>query len=38
MNAEAFFDSNVVLYLVSPDAVWAGRAEDLIRAGGVVSV
>jgi predicted nucleic acid-binding protein len=34
----AFFDTNVVVYLLSGDRAKAGRAEKLIAAGGVVSV
>jgi predicted nucleic acid-binding protein len=34
----AFFDTNVVLYLLSDDASRADRAEELLIAGGVVSV
>ena len=37
-GADAFFDTNVVLYLVSEDAAKADRAEDLLAAGGVISV
>ncbi len=33
-----FFDTNVVVYLLSADRVKAERAEKLIAAGGVVSV
>ena len=33
-----FFDSNVVLYLVSGDAAKADRAESLLAAGGTISV
>lgn len=36
--ADAFFDTNVLLYLLSEDAKKADRAESLIAAGGVVSV
>jgi predicted nucleic acid-binding protein len=36
--ASAFFDTNVVLYLVSADAAKADRAEDLLTIGGTVSV
>lgn len=36
--AEPFFDSNVILYLVSADRRKAERAEDLLADGGVVSV
>ncbi len=39
MNAaEVFHDTNVVLYLLSGDAVEADRAEELLAAGGRVSV
>lgn len=34
----SFFDSNVVLYLASPDTTKADRAENLLREGGAVSV
>ena len=34
----AFFDSNVVLYLLSQDESISDRCESLIAAGGVVSV
>jgi predicted nucleic acid-binding protein len=34
----AFFDTNVVLYLLSADAIKADRAESLLADGGVVSV
>jgi predicted nucleic acid-binding protein len=34
----AFFDTNVVLYLLSGDSGKADRAEALIAAGGVISV
>jgi len=38
MNAgEAFFDTNVLLYLLSGDATKANRAEELIATGGVIS-
>lgn len=33
-----FFDTNVLLYLLSADSAKADRAEDLLAAGGVVSV
>jgi predicted nucleic acid-binding protein len=33
-----FFDSNVILYLVSTDARKADRAESLLQAEGIVSV
>jgi predicted nucleic acid-binding protein len=35
---ESFFDTNVLLYLLSKDAAKADRAEALLGAGGVVSV
>ena len=34
----AFFDTNILLYLVSSDSAKADRAEALIAAGGVISV
>jgi predicted nucleic acid-binding protein len=34
----SFFDSNVVLYLLSGDAAKADRAEALLEVGGVISV
>lgn len=37
-DAEVFFDSNVVLYLISLEQTKAQRAETLVRAGGVISV
>lgn len=37
-GVEVFFDTNVVLYLLSADAAKADRAEELLAAGGVVSV
>ena len=36
--ADAFFDTNVVLYLFSADAAKADRAEALLAAGGLISV
>lgn len=38
MSAKAFFDSNVLLYLVSAERAKADRAQALLNAGGVVSV
>ena len=38
MSGEAFFDTNVVLYLLSADAAKADRAEQLLGEGGVISV
>ncbi|MES2538935.1 MAG: PIN domain-containing protein [Pseudomonadota bacterium] len=37
-GAECFFDTNVILYLLSADAIKADRAEELIAIGGMVSV
>jgi predicted nucleic acid-binding protein len=36
--AEPFFDTNVLLYLLSADAVKADRAESLLADGGTISV
>jgi predicted nucleic acid-binding protein len=36
--AEAFFDTNVLLYLLSREAEKAERAEVLLASGGVISV
>lgn len=38
MSADAFFDTNVLLYLLSADAAKANRAEALLASGGVISV
>ena len=38
MPADVFFDTNVLLYLLSDDARKARRAEDVLSLGGVVSV
>ncbi|MBI5016605.1 MAG: PIN domain-containing protein [Deltaproteobacteria bacterium] len=35
---EAFFDTNVLLYLLSEDARKADRAEEVVAGGGVISV
>jgi predicted nucleic acid-binding protein len=37
-DAETFFDTNVLLYLLSDDAAKADRAEELLARGGVISV
>ncbi len=37
-GAEAFIDTNVVLYLFSADTAKADRAEELLAEGGMVSV
>ena len=36
--SQPFIDSNIVLYLLSGDAIKADRAEVLLEAGGVISV
>jgi predicted nucleic acid-binding protein len=36
--ANAFFDTNIILYLFSADAVKADRAEELMARGGQISV
>lgn len=36
--ASAFFDTNVLLYLLSSDAARADRVEDALAEGGVISV
>ena len=38
MSADAFLDTNVIVYLLSADAAKADRAEALLADGGVVSV
>jgi len=37
-ESEPFFDTNVLLYLLSSDASKADRAEALVAAGGVISI
>lgn len=37
-GAKPFFDTNILLYLLSADDAKADKAEDLLGAGGVVSV
>jgi predicted nucleic acid-binding protein len=37
-GGKVFFDTNVLLYLLSADAVKADRAEELLAGGGTVSV
>ena len=36
--SKPFIDSNVILYLLSHDAVKADKAESILQAGGVISV
>ncbi len=38
MGVDAFFDTNVVLYLFSGDGAKADRAEALLAGGGLISV
>jgi predicted nucleic acid-binding protein len=37
-GAKTFFDTNVLLYLLSADAAKADRVEELLAGGGIVSV
>lgn len=37
-GSEVFFDTNVVLYLLSADTAKADRAEELLALGGTISV
>ncbi len=37
-DAETFFDTNILLYLLSGDTAKADRAEELIANGGVISL
>lgn len=37
-GADIFFDTNILLYLVSGDPAKANRAEQLVAQGGVISV
>jgi len=37
-DANAFFDTNIILYLFSADAAKANRAEELVATGGKISV
>ncbi len=38
MSAEQFFDTNVILYLLSGDRARADRAEAILAQGGTISV
>ena len=38
MSDKAFFDTNVLLYLLSGDAAMAERADAVVAQGGTVSV
>lgn len=37
-GAKPFFDTNILLYLLSADTAKADRAEELVAEGGVISV
>jgi len=37
-DAETFFDTNIVLYLLSADEIKADRSEGVLANGGVISV
>ncbi len=37
-EADSFFDTNILLYLLSKDAAKADRAEAFLASGGIVSV
>jgi predicted nucleic acid-binding protein len=37
-GAKVFYDTNVLLYLLSVDAIKADRSEQLLASGGIVSV
>ena len=36
--ADVFFDTNVILYLLSEEAAKANRAEEILASGGIISV
>lgn len=36
--SDAFFDTNVLLYLLSEEAAKADRVEELLKTGGIISV
>lgn len=38
MSAASFIDTNILLYLLSPGAAKANRAEEVLRGGGRISV
>ncbi|HMN43972.1 MAG TPA: PIN domain-containing protein [Povalibacter sp.] len=38
MNGKAFFDTNVLLYLLSQDDAKTSRAAELVQKGGTISV
>lgn len=38
MNDKVFLDTNILLYLLSADPIKAGKAEDVVAGGGIISV
>lgn len=38
MSDKAFLDTNILLYLLSADPIKAGKAEDVVANGGIISV
>ena len=38
MSDKAFLDTNILLYLLSADPIKAGKAEDIVANGGIISV
>lgn len=38
MSDKAFLDTNILLYLLSADSIKAGKAEDVVAGGGIISV
>jgi predicted nucleic acid-binding protein len=38
MSDKVFLDTNILLYLLSADPIKAGKAEDVIASGGIISV
>lgn len=38
MSDKAFLDTNILLYLLSADSIKAGKAEDVVADGGIISV
>lgn len=38
MSDKVFLDTNILLYLLSADPIKAGKAEDVVASGGIISV
>ena len=38
ISDKAFLDTNILLYLLSADPIKAGKAEDVVAGGGIISV